>query len=190
MKIAFMTLFLVTATLQAASQKEVQEAKASIQGLIAPIIQKSSSNKSSTTTFTVKKCDKQKINWMDVILMRASRTLTYRFRPGCDIEGTITPAVFKPFPVDLKLKNLQNYHRLEAQNRITASLESKPVMQLNLTEGVLTGAKGTVKFEADYQVVMNPLKKENPIEKNLGGEIRITEIFGKKVFIKEKILVE
>jgi hypothetical protein len=47
-----------------------------------------------------------------------------------------------------------------------------------------------VLFEADYQVRINPLKKNDPIADNMGGEIRISEINGKKVSVKEKIKIE
>jgi hypothetical protein len=40
-------------------------------------------------------------------------------------------------------------------------------------------------------VRINPLKqKREMISENLGGEIRISEIYGKKVSIKEKIKIE
>ena len=127
---------------------------------------------------------------MDVILMRESASLTYTFKPGCDVEGTIRPAVLKPFPADLKLKNLQSFTKLESENRITSTIESLPVMNLEIRSASLSGKRGKIIFEADYAVRINPLKKENPVEENLGGQIRIMEIFGKKVSLKENIKVE
>jgi hypothetical protein len=75
-------------------------------------------------------------------------------------------------------------------NKVTSTIESKPIMNLNMTDGVLHGKLGKVRFEADYQVQLDPMNREKPVEKNLGGELRITEIFGLKVSIREKIMVE
>lgn len=173
------------------AQNESEEAKKSLKALIEPILQKSVKDpKSEFKDFSVKNCEKHKINWMDVILMQKSAALTYTFKPGCDIQGTVYPAVIKPFPVDLKIKNLKDFSRLESENKITATIESQPIMNMAVRSAKLTGPKGLVKFEADYAVRIDPMKKQNMVTENLGGEIRITEIFGKTVSIKEKIKVE
>lgn len=171
---------------------EVEEAKASIRALMEPILQKPQGKVTKTVfkDFTLETCEKYKVNWMNVMLQRESATLVYTFRPGCDIEGTIKPAIFKAFPADLKLKNLQNFSRLESSNTITSTIDSMPILNLAIRSGVLTGIKGKVLFDADYAVKINPLKKTKPIEENVGGEIRISEIYGKKVSIKEKVKVE
>lgn len=192
MTLGIMALLLVHGASAATPATEAEEAKKSLKALIEPILQKQLKNpKTLLNDFSVAKCEKYKINWMDVILMRKEAALTYNFRPGCDIEGVVNPTVIKPFPVDLKLKNLHHFNRLQGQNKITASLEAKPVMNLAVRSAILTGAKGVVKFEADYDVRIDPLKQgKDIVEKNLGGEIRISEIYGKKVSIKEKIKVE
>jgi hypothetical protein len=171
---------------------EAEEAKKSIKALIEPILQKELKDpKTVLKDFSVEKCEKYKINWMNVILMRKEAALTYTFKPGCDIEGSINPTVLKPFPVDLKLKNLDHFNRLQSENKITGSLEAEPLLNMAIRSATLTGAKGVVKFEADYGVRINPLKqKREMISENLGGEIRISEIYGKKVSIKEKIKIE
>lgn len=175
----------------ALAKNETEEAKKSLKALIGPILQRQMKDpKAALGEFSLEKCEKHKINWMDVILMRESAALTYSFKPGCDIEGTVNPTVIRPFPVDLKLKNLHNFTRLESENKITPSIESKPLMNLAIRSARLTGIKGIVKFEADYAVRINPMKKKDMVEENLGGEIRITEIYGKSVSIKEKIKVE
>jgi hypothetical protein len=184
-------LFFISLTLGAATIKEIEEAKQSIRSLIRPLIPGSDKTPPKELGgFRVEGCEKHKIDWMGVLLMRTKAKLDYHFKEGCDIEGTITPAVFSPFPAKLKLRQLESYDLIETQNKITATLESKPVMNLEMREGVLTGKKGKVKFEADYEVVLNPMNKDQIVEKNRGGEIRISEIYGKKIAIKEKILVE
>lgn len=184
-------LLAVTFTANSFSASETEDAKKSLRALLTPLLQKSVKDpKTLLKDFSVEKCEKYKINWMDVIFMRKSTPLIYTFKPGCDIEGTVYPTVIKPFTTDLKLKNLQNFSHLISENTITASLESQPIMNLAVRSAKLTGAKGVVKFEADYAVKIDPMKKGDPISENLGGEIRITEIYGKAVSIKEKIKID
>ena len=191
MKMTLGIMILMTA-FGAFAASEAEEAKKSLKALIEPILQKQLKDpKTLLNDFSVEKCEKYKINWMNVILMRKEAALTYTFKPGCDIEGVVNPTVIKPFPVDLKLKNLHHFNRLQGQNKITASLEAKPILNLAVRSATLTGQKGVVKFEADYNVRIDPLsEKKDIVEENLGGEIRITEIYGKKVSIKEKIKIQ
>lgn len=173
------------------SATESEEAKKSLKALIEPILQKPLKDPNALLEdFSVEKCEKYKIDWMAVILMRKEAAMTYTFKPGCDIEGTVNPKVLTPFPVDLKLKNLQNFNRIQSENKITSTIESEPIMNLAIRSARLTGAKGVVIFDADYKVRLDPTQKKNMVKENLGGEIRITEIYGKKVSIKEKIKVE
>ena len=168
---------------------EIEDAKRSIQSLIRPLLNGGGQARpKGAEKFRVDTCEKEKINWMDVLFMRKEATLTYTFKEGCDIQGTITPKVFQPFPAKLALRHIDSYQEVQGQNRIMAQLESKPILNLEIREGLLTG-KHKVKFEADYKVQINPMEK-NPVEKNLGGVLRILELNGKKVNITEKILVK
>ena len=168
---------------------EVEDAKQSIKALIQPLIgQTATKRPKGSEKFSVEGCDKKKINWMNVLLMRDTATLDFKFKKNCDIQGSITPRVLKPFPANLDLRNLQSYSRVETVNTITAELLDKPILNLEMREGTLSG-KHKVKFEADYKVQINPVAK-NPVEKNLGGELRILEINGKKTNITEKIMVK
>lgn len=182
-------LFLLSTFSWGANTKEIEEAKKSIKTLIQPLISGTRSQVSNVSGFRLDACDKHKINWADVILMRRSVTLSYKFKTGCDIQGNITPKVLQIFPAELQVQNLGPYKKVETENKITASLEMKPVMMIEMRKGKLSGNKGEVKFEADYQIQINPIADDGPMEKDLGGELRITEIFGSKVDIKEKIRV-
>jgi hypothetical protein len=190
MKIIFI-LIIITQTCFASTLQEVEDAKKSIQTLIQPLL--TSGPKMTHTApkdFQLQGCEKHKINWMNVLLMRETAKLDYHFAPGCDVEGTIVPKVLQEFPVSLNLRNLQSFNKILTQNKITASFETKPVMLLEMTSGVLSGPKGEVKFEADYRVQLDPANKTKVMEKNLGGELRISEIYGKKVTLREKIFVK
>lgn len=189
-KVFFIISFIAFGHLTYAA-KETLEVKETLLVLIEPLLQKHGINKLNTDNkFSIVNCEKYKINIQDTLLMRQSVNFVYKFKPGCDIEGVITPKILIPFPIDLKLRNLPSFERLKSENRITADLEEKPILNLAIRSGELIGQKGTLLFEADYAVKIDPMKKKNIVDKNLGGEIRISEIFGKKVVIKEKILIE
>ncbi len=174
--------------LLAFSSDQIEDAKKSIRELIRPLIgQNSTKRPAGTEKFRIDQCEKKKIDWMDVLLMKETVTMNYKFKPGCDIQGSVTPKVFVPFSTELDIRNIQSYSHVKVTNKITANLQSKPILNLEMREGVLSG-KNKVKFEADYQVQINPTAT-NPVEKNLGGELRIFEVNGKKTNIKEKILV-
>ncbi len=169
---------------------EIEDAKRSVIALIQPLMAGSATKRpKGTEEFRVDGCDKKKINWMDVLLMRETATMDFKFKEGCDIQGSITPKVLSPFAANLDIRNVRSYSRIETQNTVTANLETKPILNLEMREGVLSGKKDIVKFEADYRVRISPVEKKTVAE-NLGGELRISEINGKKVSIKEKILVK
>lgn len=182
-----MPLFLILLlSFTANSGQEVEDVKTSLKSLIAPLVPNS---KASAKGFRVDKCEKKKINWFNVMTMKEEVTMNYKFAPGCDIEGSIRPKIFSSFPAELKLRNIKSFDLVKSENRITASFENPPILNLDITKGELTGKKSRVKFEADYKLEINPLDPSK-IQKNLGGELRISEINGKKVSIKEKILIK
>lgn len=174
----------------ALASPEVEDAKRSITALIQPLMAGNSTKRpKGTEDFRVDQCEKKKINWMDVLLMRETAKLDFKFKEGCDIQGSITPKVLQPFVANLDLRNVRSYSRVETKNTVTANLETKPILNLEMREGVLSGKKDVVKFEADYRVRISPMENKT-VSENLGGELRIFEINGKKVSIKEKILVK
>jgi len=173
----------------ALASPEIEDAKRSIIALIQPLMAGSATKRpKGTEEFRVDQCEKKKINWMDVLLMKDTAKLDFKFKEGCDIQGSITPKVLQPFPANLDLRNVRSYSRVETQNTVTANLETKPILNLEMREGILSGKKDVVKFEADYRVRISPMENKT-VSENLGGELRIHEINGKKVSIKEKILV-
>ena len=173
----------------ACSDDQIEDAKRSIRSLIQPLIgQNSTGRPKGTEKFRVDQCEKKKIDWMNVLLMKDSVTMDFKFKPGCDIQGSITPKVFSPFLTELDIRNIQSYSHIKVMNKITADLQTKPILNLEMREGILSG-KNKVKFEADYRAQINPTAA-NPVEKNLGGELRIFENNGKKTNIKGKIMVK
>lgn len=187
----FVLILVAQFTTLHATTKEIEEARKSVRSLIAPLLPGPKKPSSIVTKdFRVDQCQREKINWTDVLLMRKSVTLDFKFKEGCDVEGTVAPKIFSAFPADFKLRNLKLYDHVVSSNTVGATFESNPLMTIEMREGVLTGKNEKVKFEADYKVILDLMNKKNPVKKNLGGELRITEIGGKKVSIKEKIFVE
>lgn len=176
--------------IQAFGSPQIEDAKRSIMTLIRPLISGQSKERpKGTEKFRVDGCDKVKINWKNVLLMKDKATISYKFKEGCDIQGDIEPKVLSPFEANLDLRNIESYSRIETKNKITADLQTKPILNLEMRDGFLSGKAHKVKFEVDYGVQLNPMKKK-AIEKNLGGELRISEVDGKPVSIKEKIMVK
>lgn len=174
----------------AVASREIEDVKTSIQSIIAPLIAKSGPGKPTPPKgFRIDKCEKKNINWFNVMTMKEEVTMEFKFSPGCDIQGSLKPKIFAPFPARLDLRNIKSFSKMTSENRITATFENSPILNLEITAGELVGDKTKVKFDADYKLQINPLNPTG-IEKNLGGELRIKEINGKKVSIKEKIYVQ
>jgi hypothetical protein len=170
---------------------DLSPTKEALKVLIQMLLKNTQNNERSTNhQFSTSKCEKYQINWMEVLLMKDSSSITFTFKDGCDIEGVVRPRVLAPFPINLKLKNLQDFHSLKSENKITSTLEEKPILNLEIRSAILSSSKGSILFEADYSVRINPLKKKDMIEENIGGEIRLLEIDGKKVKIIEKIMLK
>lgn len=185
---SLLLLFFLSLNTNAGS--EIVEAKNSIENLIRPLLFGSAkqSNKKSKG-FRVDNCKKHKIDWMKMIMEAKIQPIDFKYGPGCDIEGVIEPQFINEFPANLNLRNHPHYSRLETVNKVTANLEVKPILNLEMRNGVLKGKK-SLKFEMDYKVRINPIKTEGSLSENLGGELRITELNGKRVSIREKILIK
>lgn len=175
----------------AVPNQDVIAAKESIKALIQPLLPgKKKALSKIYSSFRIDLCEKHQVNWGDVLLKQTPVTLQYKFKDGCDVQGEISPKILLPFEAKLEIRNLGPYTEVVSQNKISASFESKPILNLEMRSGSLKSKKGDVKFEADYQVRINPMNKANPVEENLGGVIKIKEILGQKVSIKESIKVE
>lgn len=190
MKILISLLFFATFYVANASD-EIHQARRSINALIDPILRKNALTFSANTQeFTLKDCEKHHIDWKQVLLTGGAATLKYTFAPGCDIEGVLHPVLLRNFTVDLKVKNLQDFDRLLADNKISATFEDRPVLNLAVRNARLMSKKGEIKFDADYAVKLDLTNKVNVVHEDLGGEIRLVEIYGKKVSQKEKFKID
>jgi hypothetical protein len=189
MKILFCFFYL--SSLMAADNPNVDAVRQSLRTMLTPILSKNlGSEVLGKSTFTIKDCEKANINWKKFLLFQEEFKLNLSFKEGCDVEGSVSPRPFSPFPAKLKVRNLYGFKELEMMNKMNSTLETNPVITLTITDGVLIGPKGKVRFEADYDVRIDPMNRENPVKEDLGGTVRINQVFGQKVSIKEKIYLK
>ena len=189
MKILF--CFLLLSPVLAAENPQVEAVKQSLRTMLTPILSKNLGSKElGKSSFSIKACERTNVNWKNFLLLQEEFRLNLSFKEGCDVEGTVSPKPFSPFPAKLKVRNLYGFKELEMMNKLASTLETNPVLTLTVTKGILTGPKGKVRFEADYDVRIDPLNREDPIKEDLGGNIRINQIFGQKVSIKEKVYLK
>lgn len=188
----FLYLLLLPTFVWGATPADISSARQSIERLISPFALGKTKTLSAAgiKNFEVEDCDKRNINWRELLTFQSSLTLIFSFNDHCDIEGTVSPMLIRPFPANLKVRDLMDFNQVETMNKITSTLESRPIMNLEMRDGKLKSKRGSVHFEVDYSVRINPLRKDDPIEENLGGELRIKEIYGQKVSIKEKIMIK
>ena len=87
---------------------EIEDAKRSIKSLIRPLMAGGSKTRpKGTEKFRVDACEKKKIDWMGVLMMRQSAELKFKFKEGCDIEGTIIPKILQSFPAGFRRVRIQ-----------------------------------------------------------------------------------
>ena len=160
-----------------------EAATTKISPALQAIIQEILQNKTAEAykNFSVKECPKHKIDWVKIILRREKQTLSYKFTPGCDIDGSVSPQVMQDFPIDFKLRNLDEFSAIKGNAKLAPTFgSSKPLLRLDLNSTEIIAPKEKIKFSAYYETEINPLSK-NIIGKHLGGKIFIEEINGKKM---------
>jgi hypothetical protein len=138
------------------------------------------------SSFRIEKCQISKLDWSQFLVPTKKVNLEYNFKDGCDLQGILTPQFFKPFLMDLQLRNLFEFTNIKSVNQISAILERHPVIKLEMKDGSLNGEKSNIIFEANYSVRIKTIEKKTKIE-HLGGEISILKINSKQVLIKKKI---
>jgi hypothetical protein len=138
------------------------------------------------STFRIDRCQNSKIDWSQFLVPNKQTELEYNFKDGCDLEGVLTPHFYKPFVLDLKIRNLFQFTNIKSVNQISAILERDPIIKLDMKEGSLQGGQTLIKFEASYSVRIKSSENKTNIE-HLGGEIIIKKINSKDVLIKKKI---
>ncbi len=150
--------------------------------VLSAFIQEVLNNRSNSAykNFSVKACPKHKIDWSALIIKQQKQTLTYKFAKGCDIDGTITPQVLAAFPIQFKVRNLDQFDSIMGEAKLGPTLSMKPLLRLDLINTETKSPKEKIKFDAYYEAEIDPFSK-TVIGKHLGGKILVKEINGKAV---------
>ena len=118
----------------------------------------------SKDNFKIKGCNKFSLQPTDLFQILKYRTT---FNKNCDLEGEVNLRLLTPFPVNMKVKNLDSYKNLEATAKISLGLEQPPRILGELSRAQLNG-KDTIYFNAFYSGEVIPGKK---IEVKPGSEV-------------------
>ena len=137
-------------------------------------------------SFNTRKCQMNILNWMMFFMLQKPILQVYHFAQSCDIEGSFSPKLDDPFPVNLKLKNFDGYDYVQMQIKMT--LDPKKQLKIEALDGTLKGYK-TVKFKGTYLLEVR-LTSEKLRVKNKGGHVFIYQVDGKAVEVKQEIFVK
>ncbi|MCO4794802.1 MAG: hypothetical protein KC493_13875 [Bacteriovoracaceae bacterium] len=139
--------------------------------------------------FIVRGCRDYRKEWASVLLTGQKQTFNYSFKKGCDIQGTISAMPGRKIKMNLKLRNVGIFERVDMGISYSIKLNMITRVDFKITDGTLFAkGEGDTSFTGDYAVELNPMKK-SLIERNLGGNLYFSKIFGKDVKISKKIMV-
>lgn len=140
--------------------------------------------------FNVRGCKDYQKEWVSVFLTNQARNFDYRFQKGCDIQGTIKALPGRKVKMDLKLRNVGVFKRTELDISYFIRLNMITRVDFVINDGTLYAkGEGDTRFQGDYAVDLNPLKK-SLIEKNYGGNLMFSKIFGKPIKLERKFIVK
>lgn len=149
-----------------------------LQAVIQEILQNRKAG--SYKNFSVKDCPKHKVDWVKIILKRQKQTLTYNFAKECDLDGTVEPQVLEKFPLNFRLRNLDEFNSIKGEAKLSPTIASRPLLRLDLANTEMSSPKENIKFRAYYEAEIDPFSSK-VVGKHLGGKIFIEEINGKKI---------
>ncbi|MBI3543537.1 MAG: hypothetical protein HY075_09720 [Deltaproteobacteria bacterium] len=139
--------------------------------------------------FCIAKCPIPRTKWVQFIF-GVPFTQSFKFDECCDIEGTTTISQ-KPFPVDLKLKNLGEYARVTMTVTVTVAIDMAKQsgdVSWSAAEGKLFTKSGEAsEFTADYALAINA---HGDVTENRGGHIHLSRIKGKSTSIDGDLLIQ
>ena len=144
----------------------------------------------SRNRFNVNGCQNYEKEWIEVFLTNQQRDFKYRFQKDCDIDGVIKALPGRKVTMDLRLRNVGIFERSELAIKFQLQLNMITRVDFFITDGTLYAkGEGDTRFTGDYSVDLNPLKK-SLIEKNRGGTLRFSKVFGKPVKLERKFIVK
>ena len=133
----------------------------------------------SKEKFKVYNCELQEKKWLTLLLGGPSFEEKLSFKTGCDLDGRFSPKMREAFEVPIKLRNFVPYQNFKGAVQLLMQLDFNPKLELVLKGAKLSGEKKEVVFDLHYSATINPLNQDI-LEKDLGGELLIISVDGKK----------
>lgn len=135
----------------------------------------------SKQVFTVESCKIPQKTLLELALLRKPVKASFKFMKGCDVEGEVELHVAKPFPVSLKVRNLDIYTTVKFNATLSVGGVDQGVgYKIELNEGNLVGPKSNVLFTGVYNYIVS-IGETNKPGTDQGGELTILSIDGKAV---------
>jgi hypothetical protein len=135
----------------------------------------------SKQVFTVESCKIPQKTLLELALLRKPVKASFKFMKGCDVEGEVELHVAKPFPVSLKVRNLDKYSHVKFNSTLNVGNVNQGVgYKIELTEGNLSEPKSSVLFTGVYNYIV-AIGETNKPGTEQGGELTILSIDGKAI---------
>lgn len=130
--------------------------------------------------FNISSCNRmKKKEILNFLIQNKPIKKKFIFKKKCDAEGLFI--LQNPSPIlNFKLKNLANYTKTKFKYSVSQKIDFEQngiILTLFLKNADIRSPKKTIEFEGNYSVLINFSGK---INKDIGGEIRIKSINGKK----------
>lgn len=137
--------------------------------------------KNQKQVFSVDACKIPQKKLMELAFLRQPIKASFKFMKDCDVEGEVELHVSKPFPVLLKVRNLDKYTSVRFNSTLSVgSVDEGIGYKVELSDGNLSSSKSNVQFKGFYNYIVS-LDESKGASNSEGGELYIDSIDGKKV---------
>lgn len=144
-------------------------------------------NSNLNGTFVVSSCDKNPMAWIRMALTKSQQTFSYSFKDGCDVEGSFTGKFAAPFPMNMKLRNLNGFNQTNMEVTLDLKKGTRGLLySFKAIKGLVQSDADKVDFEAWYEIEVNPMTGAG-IQETQKGEITIVSVNGEAMNLKEKL---
>jgi hypothetical protein len=183
MKHLLIILFLINTSFAASKkQLEIQKVQRAYNSFISILIP--SHKFKSKTKFQTKGCKFDGKKLASLIVFNKKIAHKFKFAKNCDLEGNYSPVMGKPFAVDFKVRNLEDFNRIKMTMLIEVIKSKEFVVQISALKSLLLNEGGQAEFKFDYLVMLDIFSQK---VRPRGGKIQLLSINGKKY--KNKITI-
>ncbi|MBI3555408.1 MAG: hypothetical protein HY074_03990 [Deltaproteobacteria bacterium] len=145
----------------------------------------------NTSKFTVRTCQIPVEAWVRFVVLGTPIHQSFTFKEGCDIQGVLD-ITRTPFPVDLQLRNYQEYVRVRMQIQMTLALDlatQQAQVSVRANDGILstTIEPRSMEFSGDYQFAIG---MDGRMADNKGGKLKVNRLKGKAAAITVPLVID